>query len=248
VRCWWMGLVVAALVAAGCGPAAPESALGLSESSSSENIAEQAEQSLPSVSSDVDVEIDQAPAGDADSGPSSQEAEIETMATPTDELSGFGADRVVNGCNLSKRPVRCPGANLSGVDLRDDILFRADLRNTSLYRANLAGVSLMFANLEGADLQEANLRGATIGSSTKLISARLAFADLTNALISGGDFRNANLENAKLTGVPTPTFWEGLTSGASWPFNFSGTVFTGATGLLVDGRPCQEGSVGICKP
>lgn len=89
------------------------------------------------------------------------------------------------------------GANLSGVDLNEAVLFRADLSGADLSGADLYGTNLNFADLRGASLIKANLSDANL-TYTNLISTDLSFANLTNANLNGVDLSNTNLHHTNL--------------------------------------------------
>lgn len=99
------------------------------------------------------------------------------------------------GCDLTS--VDLGGADLSGVNLSGAILGNANLRGTNLSRANLRGAEvsnadLIGANLSGADLSEANLWRSI------LIKANLSDANLKDADISAANLREAEVKGANL--------------------------------------------------
>src|SRR5262245_45920141 len=63
------------------------------------------------------------------------------------------------------------GANLSG----------ADLRNTILWRANVSQADLSKADLHGTILRDANLQGANLTDVTGLVTGQLAGTDIAHA-------------------------------------------------------------------
>lgn len=89
---------------------------------------------------------------------------------------------------------KCPGCDLSGVDLSGKDLQRANLRGANLRYANLSGMFLDYADLEGANLVRANLQGTNLGQ------ANLRKADL----------RFANLRDVSFTN------WESVEKGYTW--------------------------------
>ncbi len=114
------------------------------------------------------------------------------------------------------------GANLSGVDFRDDSLHDVNLSGVNLSNADFHGatlgeIDLSKANLssadfsssyfDGADLGEANLSGADFSDAifydADLTGADLSGANLSYADLGGADFSDANLTGANLQGANT---------------------------------------------
>jgi uncharacterized protein YjbI with pentapeptide repeats len=77
---------------------------------------------------------------------------------------------------------KCPGCDLSGVDLR----------NTNLEGANLSGAILKGANLSGCELQNVDFRGANLEAANVKRSdfhgADMSGASLNGAWVQGADF------------------------------------------------------------
>lgn len=93
---------------------------------------------------------------------------------------------------------RLCGANLSGADLSDKILFRAGLRGANLRGANLEGTLLGKAMLDQADLSEANLGGVNLNDSS-IIGANLHRANLSGALLVNTRFNGSDLSETDLS-------------------------------------------------
>ncbi|HEV2309013.1 MAG TPA: pentapeptide repeat-containing protein [Acidimicrobiia bacterium] len=95
--------------------------------------------------------------------------------------------QTIGGCKIESH-TSCPGANLSG----------ADLRGATLDHSNLARVAL-----EGADLSDSSLPGTNLSSAVitnvDLRRANLAETNLTLANLTGSDLTDANLKGAKTT-------------------------------------------------
>jgi hypothetical protein len=95
--------------------------------------------------------------------------------------------QTIGGCKIESH-TSCPGANLSG----------ADLRGATLDHSNLARVAL-----EGADLSDSNLQGATLSSAVitnvDLRRANLSQTNLTLANLTGSDLTDATLKGATTT-------------------------------------------------
>jgi hypothetical protein len=99
------------------------------------------------------------------------------------------------------------------------------------------GCDLSGADLSGADLSDANLSGA------KLSRAKLSRANLADADLRGADLRRANLANANLSGADLDS---ADLSGANLSgADLSNGSFEGVT--WIDGRKCEDGSIGVCK-
>lgn len=118
---------------------------------------------------------------------------------PVTDIQSFNVNRLLS-------TNRCPGCDLTGVDLRGAHLIGADLR-----QANLTGADLEGVNLEGADLTKANLTGANLTgaflTNASLVSADLDNANLTQAQLYFVDVTDASLDNlnlAEATIVGTP--------------------------------------------
>jgi len=109
-------------------------------------------------------------------------------------------------------------AKLSGAKMAGAVMTGVDLSSANLSRADLSRADLSRANLVSANLSKSNLSDANLAGS-RLSWARLTDADLSRANLTGADLRAADLKGAKL----------------------SRTTWT-------DGKVCQEGSVGECKP
>jgi len=133
----------------------------------------------------------------------------------------------------AKKTNKCEGCDLSGANLLNAVLNDAKLSGAKMAGAMMTDVDLSSANLSGADLSRADLSRADLVSAnlskanlsdanlagSRLSWARLTDADLSRANLTGADLRAADLKGAKL----------------------SRTTWT-------DGKVCQEGSVGECKP
>jgi uncharacterized protein YjbI with pentapeptide repeats len=97
-----------------------------------------------------------------------------------------------------------------------------DLRGADLTGANLSGANLSGANLSRAKLSQADLTGANL-STAYLHGANLTRANLTNAYLSKANLSGAEILDATMNGANL--------TGATW----------------VDGRKCEQGSMGECK-
>jgi len=152
-----------------------------------------------------------------------------TICLCVTSLYGFTSAQV----DQVKKTNKCEGCDLSGANLLNASLNDAMLSGAKMAGAMMTGADLFSANLSGADLSradlsradlvaanfsKANLSAANLAGS-RLSWARLTDADLSRANLTGADLRAADLKGAKL-------------SHAKW----------------TDGRVCQEGSVGECKP
>jgi hypothetical protein len=89
----------------------------------------------------------------------------------------------IGGCKIQSH-TSCPGANLSGADLRG-----VTLDHSNLSRVAFEGADLSAANLSSSDLESAVLTNATLDrtnlSNTKLNQANFTGADLTDATLRG---------------------------------------------------------------
>ena len=108
---------------------------------------------------------------------------------------------------------KCPGCDLSGVDLTGTRLAEADLSGANLRGAKLGGpgviaADLRYANLKGADLTGADLRGVVLEGANltdaklekvTLVGAYLRFSNLEGANLVSANLSDADLRNAKLT-------------------------------------------------
>ena len=88
--------------------------------------------------------------------------------------------------------------DLSGADLRDDILIGADLSGVDLSGTNLSRADLNSANLSDVYLHEAILSNASL-SSANLSEAILSRTILHNADLSGANLTKAYLHEATLS-------------------------------------------------
>ena len=79
---------------------------------------------------------------------------------------------------------RCPGCDLSGLNLSGENLFFADLTGAKLRNVIADGTNFGNARLRGADFSGASLRGANFSSS------------YTRTVLEGASFANANLRGA----------------------------------------------------
>jgi hypothetical protein len=133
-----------------------------------------------------------------------------------------GLSQSVADCNAPAAPqVNWGGCDKAGAWLRGVDLSSAVLTAARFNAANLSLSHLAYANLARADLSYANLNGAQL-RAVDLQRADLSYADLKNADLSLTDLRGARLDAADLTGAHL--------GGAIW----------------IDGRECQEVSVGAC--
>jgi uncharacterized protein YjbI with pentapeptide repeats len=118
-----------------------------------------------------------------------------------------------DGANGS--PLVMPGANLSGLDLRETVLASAQLQGADLRDAKLDSAILVRAALDGAQLDRASLFGAD-ASKASMVEARLpelvaprstwvrstlTRADLTGAVLDDSNFSGAELIGAQLNGA-----------------------------------------------
>lgn len=110
-------------------------------------------------------------------------------------------------------PLVLPGADLTRLDLREQVLVEAQLQEADLRGAALGSAQLMRAALDGARMNGVSLYSADMSKAT-LVEAQLAGAqaplsvwrnatltgaDFTGALLDDCDFTRANLHRAKLT-------------------------------------------------
>jgi uncharacterized protein YjbI with pentapeptide repeats len=160
---------------------------------------------------------------------------------PSPLLANVECDAVatpgVNWDNCQKVHVSLPKVDLRGATLRN-----VKMEGANLSSANLSGAMLDYANLVAANLSKttlsqatllgANLRGADL-SGSDLVGADLSFAILQNADLSDSNFGGVNLNNADLRGATLNNT------------NLKG-VQLGHT-IWVDGRVCNDGSVGQCR-
>jgi hypothetical protein len=86
-------------------------------------------------------------------------------------------------------PVKLPGENLGGLDLRKIYLCNADLTDANLEGTNLRGKDLNVAKLNSANLTKADLRDAN------LFGANLSGANLSGANLQGTVLNAANLDD-----------------------------------------------------
>ncbi|MDZ7687313.1 MAG: pentapeptide repeat-containing protein [Halobacteriales archaeon] len=133
------------------------------------------------------------------------------------------------------------GAVLSGMDLRDRILFEdvslcdADLTNSDLRDADLSDTDLMNVDLSDADISDANLSDMSLYHAN-LTDAKLHKANLSDAHLSGADLSGADLQDANLAGANlyraniSDAFFRGanLSDADLRVSDLSGADFTGA--------------------
>lgn len=136
--------------------------------------------------------------------------------------------------------------NLSGADLKNQILTGVDFSYADLSHSDLSGCDLTGAFLTGGDLQGAALIGA------KLEGASMYQSDLSNALlnaVTGGDadFREAVLVNASLTSVkelPRARFDGAVLADANlWDSVFENAVFDHADLTMASAVDCDLAQV-----
>lgn len=87
------------------------------------------------------------------------------------------------------------GADLSGLDISDDICFA----NASLREADFSETNFSLADLSGADLRGSNFSGAYLAAND-FTEANLNFANLSDTYLRAADFSNAELMSADLSG------------------------------------------------
>jgi uncharacterized protein YjbI with pentapeptide repeats len=114
---------------------------------------------------------------------------------------------------------RCPGCDLSGLNLSGENLFFADLTGAKLRNVIADGTNFGNARLRGADFSGASLRGANFSSSyTRTVLEGASFAnanlrgasfanthlgcvDLRNADLGGADFGNSGFQCVDMSGA-----------------------------------------------
>jgi uncharacterized protein YjbI with pentapeptide repeats len=92
-----------------------------------------------------------------------------------------------------KFPPDLSGANLSGLNLSDAVMYQASLVGANLVGTNLSKAKLGGALLTGANLQEANLTGADLKGAT------LNGLDFSKAFLGTNAFDEADLRGANLS-------------------------------------------------
>ncbi|HEY6466698.1 MAG TPA: pentapeptide repeat-containing protein [Candidatus Acidoferrales bacterium] len=115
-------------------------------------------------------------------------------------------------------PLKCPGSDFSGLDLRARLFVLAELSGSKFNNADLQDVNLWRADLRNSDFAGANMAGVFATG-----------ADLRGSDLRGVDLRQAFLYRAKADGS-----------------NFAGALLAGAR--WITGAVCGPGSVGDCKP
>lgn len=125
----------------------------------------------------------------------------------------------VDACEIGNAgPLKCPGYDFSGLDLRGRLFVLAELSGAKFKDADLQDVDLWRADLRNSDFSGANMVGV--------------FA--TGADLSGSDLRGADLRQSFL--------YRARADGA----NFAGALLVGARWMT--GAVCGPGSIGDCKP
>jgi uncharacterized protein YjbI with pentapeptide repeats len=124
------------------------------------------------------------------------------------------------------------GVNWSYCQKKNIDLVRADLRGANLANSGLTGVRLNFAQLGGANLSYGNFTNSDFALAN-LEKANLMGAVLRGAKLDGANLREADLSYADLSGasVNNADFVDANLSRALW----------------VDGRTCEQGSIGFCR-
>lgn len=128
------------------------------------------------------------------------------------------------------------GLNLTGGNFIRAKVDRANLSGSTLDRADFVLASAAGATFDGAAMDRTDFTGTNL-SNASLRNVNAPGLDISQANASGVNFSNANLSGAVARGA-------NLTGAVLAGATLTDVDFTGAT--WVDGKQCQEGSIGQC--
>lgn len=134
----------------------------------------------------------------------------------------------VADCNMAPGPginwSQCAknGSQLNSIDLR-----AAQLQNTLLHDSNFEATDLSFADMSYGEFQQSRFYAAKL-RDVRLVGANLQGADFSHADLRGADLSYADLRDATLEKT-----------------QLGGARLTNA--IWINGKPCLEASIGLCK-
>ena len=114
----------------------------------------------------------------------------------------------LSGCDLKNQlieEIQLGNSNLKNIDLRGTTIRNTDLRNATitdgdLRRAQISGVSLAAGKLSNSDLSNAHLQETDL-RGTDFQGATIRYANFVNSDASGASFSKADLSGSKFRGV-----------------------------------------------